>query len=267
MERLDRGFRTADQIERVSGYTVLGLMPALESARGVPPERYVLDRPQSSFAESLRRVVAGLSNSPTSKPMKVLMVASAVPGEGKTSFSMALTRQIAASGRRVLLVEADLRRPRIGEALGSSDPSGLVDLLRQRKSLQEVIRIDNRSGAHYITAGIGEGSSQDLLASWQMKNLIRLASDQYDLVLIDTPPVMAVSDVASLGKLVDGGVMLVRWATTPRDVAINGLRQLAGYGVPILGIVLTQVDVKRYAKYSAGAYSVGGSRYSGYYSN
>jgi succinoglycan biosynthesis transport protein ExoP len=100
-----------------------------------------------------------------------------------------------------------------------------------------------------------------------MERLIHLAAGNYDLVLIDTPPVMAVSDTAALARLVDGCLFLVQWSYTPRDVAVSSLQQLAEHGTPVLGTALVQVDMKKYSKYSSGDYALYGRRYRQYYSN
>jgi exopolysaccharide transport family protein len=273
VERLDRGFRTAAQLHRLSDYPVLGILPRIKrSAKwknsAMTPEDYVLERPNSSFDEALRRIVAGLGAAAHAhQSVKVLMIASSVPGEGKTSFCLALARQMAAARRKVLLIDADLRRPRIGRALGSSNTPGLVDILRDEMAFNDVVREDVRSGAHFITAGSSEDNSRDLLEKRTMDRLIHLAAGSYDLVLIDTPPVMAVSDTAALARLVDGCLFLVQWSSTPREVAVSSLHQLAENGAPILGTALVQVDMKKYPKYSSGDYALYGRRYRQYYSN
>jgi capsular exopolysaccharide synthesis family protein len=272
VERFDRGFRTADQLRRLTDYPVLGILPEIERASkwrksSVLPEDYVVERPGSSFDEALRRIVVGLGGAAYAHSVKVLMIASSVPGEGKTSFCLALARQMASACRKVLLIEADLRRPRIGKALGSSNTPGLADILRDEMALDDVVRKDARSGAHFITAGSSEDSPRDLLETRTMERLLHLAAGSYDLVLIDTPPVMVVSDTAALARLVDGCLFLVQWSSTPRDVAVSSLQQLAEHGTPILGTVLVQVDMKKYAKYSSGDYALYGRRYRQYYAD
>lgn len=267
-EYFDRGFRGAAQIEQATGLAAIGVVPGLKNTTDRAPEDYVLDKPMSSYSEALRSVRTAIHFSNVDAPPKTVMVTSSLPGEGKTALCMSLARSLALAGNKVLLIEADLRRPRIAKAFGVSKEEGdIVQLVAGGKTFEQVVRKDEDSGLHYIVAHGRTPSTQDLLGSRHMAALLKSCAAAYDLVIIDTPPVLAVSDAAMVARHVDTCVFVVRWAKTPRDVAAQAIRQLAGFNVRLAGAVLNQVDLEAHAKYGYGDQGYYYGRYREYYSN
>ncbi|MFC7334939.1 polysaccharide biosynthesis tyrosine autokinase [Rhodocista pekingensis] len=265
IERLDRGFRLAEDVEAQTDTSVLAVVPALKRG-SPPPEEFLLTKPLSSFSEAMRTVRTAIHFSNVDSPPKVIMVTSAVPGEGKSTLCLSLARSLASSGNKVLLIDADLRRPRIGSALAGNGHSGdLSELLIGDRSPEEVIRVDTRTDLHYVVAQSKAPNPQDLLASRQMERFVRGCADVYDYVIIDTPPVMAVADAISVSRYVDACLFVLRWAETPRDFAITAIRTLRKYNVPVIGTVLSMVNVRQQAKYGYGDHGYYYSRYSQYY--
>jgi len=183
---------------------------------------------------------------------KVVMITSAVPGEGKTTFALMLGRQSAATGKRTIVVEAEMRRPKFGRDLQPLPAKGLSDYLMSRASLEEVIGVDADSGLHFISAGNSSHNSGELLGSARMAALLDHLGVRYDLVVIDTPPAAIVADALQLSGMVDAAILLVKWASTPRHLVLDGMKKLQAAKAPLVGAVMTQVDARKYKLYGQG---------------
>jgi len=254
VEQLDRGFRSGDQIEQLTGMHVLGLVPKLIglSKLGKSPENAILNEPASAFSESIRTLNTALLLSHVKNPPKSILITSSQPNEGKTTIAISLGRMLSVSGRKVILVDVDFRRPGIGKILGLRPNNGLSDLLSERSTLKEVTQIDKVSGLYIITTGRPVPNPPDILASDRMKHLITKLENSYDMVIFDAPPVLAVSDARVLSNEVNATVFLVRWADTPREMAIQGIKQMVASGGKITGVLLSMVDAAKHAKYGYG---------------
>jgi capsular exopolysaccharide synthesis family protein len=268
IEYFDRGFRGAIQIEKATGYPAIGLIPSLKGTSDKLPEDYVLEKPLSSYTEALRSVRTAIHFSNVDAPAKVVMFTSALPAEGKTTLCMSLARTLAMAGNKVLLIEGDLRRPRLKKALKAPASVGdIAQLLAGDKKLEECLVADKASGMHFIVSHGGTPSPQDLLGSQQMERFVSAMRQKYDLIIIDTPPILAVSDAALIGKMVDTAVFVIRWADTPREVAVGAIKTLLGYKLRLAGIVLSQVDLEAHARYGYGDQGYYYGRYREYYAN
>ena len=274
IEELDSGFRSSEQIESMTGYGVLSLVPLLTRLRlkRNQPVTYVMDKPASSFAEALRTLYTGILLSTVDTTPKSLLITSSLPEEGKTVIAAAMARLLARSGRRVLLIDADLRRGQIAKVLGLPNEYGLVEILgRRRHSLDEVVQHDGVSGLHVLTTGgTVAPNPPDLLDSDRMRALLAVAGDTYDLIVIDSPPVQLVSDTRILSHLVDKTVFVIRWAKTRREVATLGIRQIVEAGASVVGVVLSIVDVPKNARYGyadSGYYYGSSRKYRKYYAD
>jgi succinoglycan biosynthesis transport protein ExoP len=259
----DYGFRSADEIQATLGVRALALVPDLSrrETQGNPAEDYILEKPNSAYAEALQRIRTSLFLTDGEHPPKTILVTSSVPLEGKSTIAASLARQSARSGLKVILIDADLRRPRLHEVIGLPNQNGLSEVLTGRANPEAAIKRDEKSGLDFLPAGIGVVSPPDLFRSSTMKILLEEMAAYYDLVIIDTPPVAAVSDTFTLSGIVDKSVYVIRWEQTPRNVALAGIRQMVDAGADIAGIVLARVDVKKHARYG---YADSGY-YHGYY--
>src|SRR5262249_7790675 len=188
------------------------------------------------------------------QPPKVVMITSSFPGEGKTMFSASFARLLAKSGAKVLLIDADMRRPRVHSilSLDKSKPD-LAKVLAHDAPLADAIQKDV-SGCDVIIAHTRPPNPQDLVGSHPMEKLLATVRKQYDMVLVDTPPIMAITDAVLIAKMADTTVYLARWATTPREVISEGLRQLAKFNIRLAGLVLTQVDLTDRKRYGSDDY-------------
>jgi len=252
LERWDSnyGFRSAEEIQAL-GLRALALVPDLsrKETNGIPAEDYILERPNSAYAEALQRIRTSLFLTDARDPPKSVLITSSVPLEGKSTIASALARQSARSGLKVILVDADLRRPRLHEVIGIPNQNGLSEVLTGRANPETAIQRDEKSGLDFLPAGFGSLSPPDLFRSSTMKILLEEMTAYYDLVMIDSPPVAAVSDSFTLSGLVDKSIYVVRWEDTPRNVAVAGIRQMYEAGGDIAGIVLSRVDIKKHARY------------------
>ena len=264
LEQLDSGFRSRDQVEAATGVTVLGMVPRLRAGwfSTAEPHNDILDRPNTVLAESFRTLRTSLLLSDVDNPPRTVLVTSSVPSEGKSTTALALARTTAKYDQKCLIIDGDLRHPSLHKAFGVTNDLGLIDYLSRDTPLEEIIQIDFRSGAHYILAGQSIPHSADLLGSDKMRALLAALGEIYDLVVIDTPPVLALSDTLVLLRSVDKTVFLVQWEKTRRETALAGLRQVMDAGADLAGIVLAQVDLKRQAQYRYG-----GDAYNSYYNS
>ena len=246
-EQLHSGFRSLDEVETMIGIGGLGLVPKL--SRSTTPPDYVLKKPMSAYAEALRNIRLGVALSNVDRPPKVVLVTSSVPQEGKSSTSLALARLLAKSGQRTLLIDCDLRRPSLHHTLGMPRVPGLVEVLSEQIPVEEAVRTDEPSGLDYLSSGGHAPNPADLLGSEHMRALLQRVGGAYDLVILDSAPVISVTDSRILAGFADSSVLLVRWDKTRRETVVNALKQLDQAGASIAGVVLNQVDVKRHAQY------------------
>ncbi|MGO8869352.1 MAG: GumC family protein [Alphaproteobacteria bacterium] len=256
IEYVESGFRTRSELESRTGLAVLGLVPlAPKSANPKPPHMRALDEPNSTYGEAIRSLRSALLQPRGGYRPRVIMVTSSIPGEGKTSTAVSIATTAARARLKTILVECDVLRPSLYNALHCSIGPGLGDYLAGRARIEEVVRVDPVSGAHYITAGDPMPSASELLDSEGLRLLVTGMREIYDLVVIDSPPVLAVSDTVVVQRLVDETVFLVRWKKTPRDIVFAALRQIAESGGTIAGLALTQVDVRKHSIYEFGKHA------------
>jgi capsular exopolysaccharide synthesis family protein len=259
-ERLDNGFRTSNQVEAALGVPVLGTVPELKGEKNaaVSPADWVIEKPLSFFAEAIRSIQLGLTLSNVDRKPKVVLVTSSTPGEGKTTVALSLARQAARNGEKVILVDGDLRRPRVAAALGLDKlESGVVEALMNTVPLEQCLHKDPQSGLLFLPSATKAANPPDLLSSSAMENLISILARTADLVVIDSAPLLPVNDTKILTRLADAVLFVVRWEKTPREAAKAAIRNLADVGVSVAGVVMTRTDVTRFHYYSYG--------YQGYY--
>lgn len=265
MERLDNGFRSPEQIEQLTGVPFIGLVPTVPL--GKRAHDLVVQQPVSSYAEAIRSVRTALHFTNVDTPPKIVLVTSSVPKEGKSVFSTSLARSVARSGGRSLIIDCDLRHPTVSKLLEAPKVPGLLAYFADGTDPSQLIQVEEQSRLHYIPVREGASNPQDLLGSQQMKNLLEGLRDQYDLIVLDAPPVLAVSDALVLSHLVDATLFLIRWEETPRSVAMGALKLLRGQGTGLAGFVLTRVNVRKHAKYGYGDSGYYYGRYGSYYGN
>jgi len=253
-EFMDSGFRSTAQIEAQSGVASLGMVPTLPRSQleGKRPHEFALARPNSTYGEAIRSVRTGLMLSSVDQPPRTVLVTSSIPSEGKTSTALSIAITAAKSGQRVCIVDCDLRNSSLHGYLDVPNQRGLSDYLAGQAELEDVIEIHPSSTMHYVTAGSRAPNPTDMLSSDEMRQLIVRLREMYDMVVFDTPPLMAVSDALVLMRDVDRTLFLVRWEKTRRETVLAGIKQALEAGANLAGTVLTQVNVKKHASYDYG---------------
>ena len=248
LERLDRSIRRISDIEEMTGVPVFGFLPNVRNIRA-GPEELILDGPRSPFSEALRRALVAFQLSHGKAGVKVIMVTSATAGESKTAFCVASARALAVTGVRVLVIDADLHRPRVAAAFGGDVSAHIGDVIRGRVALEAAVSRDARSNAQFLAAIPEAGDPQILLDSAGLATLMDRARARYDLVIVDTPPLLAATDAIAIGTWADVNLFLVRWGKTPRTVVMAALRFFSLCQIAVDGIILTRVNFRRFAKY------------------
>ncbi|MGH8605618.1 MAG: GNVR domain-containing protein, partial [Gammaproteobacteria bacterium] len=241
-ELFKRGFSNSGHIERATGLPLLASVPKLGllAKFRTEPESYAVKYQNSAFGEAIRTLNIGVRLGRNEHPMRRLLVTSALPGEGKTVIATALARSLSMGGRKTALVKADLRKPKVRKAHSNLDLLGLGEYLSGKAGLDEVIHKD--SGVHVIPSGRLElAYLPELLDSNLMDDLLEKLADSYDFVIVDSPPIMAVSDSLILANKTNMVLFVVRWATTRQDLVQRALQLLGSREAPI-GIVFSMVD-------------------------
>lgn len=254
-ERLDSGFRTVAQIEHLLGVPVLGTLPELPGVAKAHEQAAdrVVDKPLSSFAEAVRGLQMGLVLSNVDKRPKVILVTSSVPDEGKTTVALSLARTAAHSEQKVLLLDCDFRRPSLAGAMGMTEKrDGLTEILAGEATLEKCLIRDPRSSVLFLPTSRMSASPPDVLGSAAMEKLITGLKSQFDMIVIDSAPLLPVNDTKILARLVDAVLFVVRWEKTPRDAVSNAARALADVQAPVAGVVMARADAERYRYYSYG---------------
>lgn len=264
LEQLDNAFKTTEQLEKMTHTATVGMIPELPAKTNLI--EYASTKLSSVFAESLRSVLTSLHFSNPDNPPKVVMINSTVPQEGKSSFSASMATLLAKSGAKVLLIDCDLKRPALGKILGiKKSENGLSELLAGDATEKQVVRLDKRSGLHFMTSKSNTVHSQDLLASQKMTDFLNACRKKYDMIILDTPPVMAVSDALVLSGKVDAALYMVRWDKTPRQLVQSGIKQLHSCNIPLAGTVLNRVNLEKHARYGYADRGYYYGRYKEYY--
>jgi polysaccharide biosynthesis transport protein len=257
MEALDSGLATSEDVEEALGLPHLGAVPTLESTThgkdpGVPPAQYIIDKPLSAFAEAFRNLRASILFSKVDTRVQVILVTSSLPGEGKTVTTFCLGRSMALSGAKVVVVDCDLRRRNINHLLDVEPKVGLVEVLQGRATLDEALVFDQPSGAWFLPIAKSALTPNDLFGSSAMDRLIATLRERFELVLIDTAPVIPVSDTRILAPKADVVLFLVHWRKTSRKAIEAAFALLKSVGGDIAGVSLTLVDAEQQAKYGYG---------------
>lgn len=252
MESLQRGFVSGEQIEQETGVISLGFVPLLgtKGLRKIEPAKHMLEHPRSAFSQSLRTAYWSLTIAVSEGPA-IVVVTSSHPGEGKSTIALGLARTQAISGRRTLLIDADTRNPSIHDALDSQNNEGLADYL-SGKCANPKIRVDDETGLEFITAGAPVEDPLPLLDSVTMDEFLSFAEQDYEFVVIDTPPIIAGLDACALSRKADTTLLVVRWARTAKSVVAHTLRELGRTHGHLSGTLLNMVDVGKHAQYHYG---------------
>ncbi|SHF37173.1 capsular exopolysaccharide family [Ruegeria intermedia] len=268
-EFLNNSFRTPQQLEQSTGITVMGQIPRMPVKQRKDAIRYLHEKPTSAAAEAIRNLRTSVMLSNVDQPPQVIMLTSSIPGEGKTTLTLALAQSFAGLGKRVLLIEGDLRRLVFSEYFSKEDyKHGLISVLAGDTNLSDASLRIPEIGADVLLGEKFDANVADLFSSERFSKMINEARDAYDVVLIDTAPVLVVPDARTIAQHADALLFAVHWDSTSQAQVAEGLRMLESVNFRPSGLVLSQIDTKGMKRYGYdgqyGAYAQYGRKY---YSN
>lgn len=264
LERLNNTLNSTHDVEQRLKLPVLGYLQKVKGfgKRGFKSELAFFNDSQSVFAESIRTIRTSVLMTALDSPHKVLVITSSVPEEGKTTVSFNLACALA-QVKKVLLIDADLRRPKIGKLLGrESGAPGLSSLVAGTAQPNQCIFHDQRSGLHVMTSGEVPPNPLELLSSRRFRDVIEKLKEAFDIIVIDSAPLQLVSDSLVLSQVANSIIYVVKADSTPYQLAQNGIKRLKQVNAPLTGVVLNQLDLEKAEKYY-GEYAGYGS-YKGY---
>ncbi len=258
-EHLDDTVKTPDDVERQFGVPLLGIVPKTATA----PLKSLAD-PRSAFSESYRSVRTALQFSTDKGVPRVLLMTSSSPGEGKSTTVVALAQHFAELGKRVLVIDADLRNPSMHKLFGLDGSVGLTNYLAGERRPLSTLQATKTRLLSCMCAGPLPPNPAELLAGPKMLSLLSLAAEKFDQVIVDGPPVLGIADALLLSNVVSGTILVVESGAIRRDYARAMLRRLYSARARLLGVILTKYDIK-VAGYGYGyGYGYGGAADYGY---
>jgi succinoglycan biosynthesis transport protein ExoP len=265
VEVADRSFRKPEEMIREFGVPIVGHVPfitedRMKSASADSPfdkTAVSIHLPRSRPAEAFRAVRTALCYSALGVSHRVLSVTSPAAGDGKSTLALNLAISLAQSGKRTILVEADLRRPKVHKLTGVSNDVGLVDVLRGDSELADAVQPTSLPEFFVLPCGKRPKDPAELLARPQFEQLLQVMREQYEYVIVDTPPVLAVTDPCGVAARVDGVIVCMRLSRHTRDLGRRTIEQLRDVGATLVGIVVNGVEER-------DAYGYGNYRYSDY---
>ena len=264
LDRLANTLNSTSDVESRLGMPALGVLQKIKgfAKKGFVSELAFFNDTQSTFSEAVRTVRTSVLMSSLDQAHKVVVITSSVPEEGKTTLSFNLACALG-QVKKILLVDGDLRRPKIGKLVGrESRLPGLADLVAGQAQVSQCVFFDDRAGIHILPAGTIPPNPLELLSSKKFDDVIRKLKEAFDIVIIDSAPLQMVSDAQVLSQFASAVIYVVKADSTPYQVAQNGLKKLRRVNAPILGVVLNQLDLEKAEKYY-GEYS-GYRSYKGY---
>jgi polysaccharide biosynthesis transport protein len=254
LDYLDSTFKGAEDVEDKLGVSMLGMVPLAKQKKKDNSALLFLDDKQKNYAEAMRTVRTSVVLSGIDKPHKTIMMTSSVPSEGKSTSAINLAVALGQM-ERVLLIDADLRKPTIAKVLNLPPNSpGLSNLVAGTATQEDCILQMEDDNIDVLTSGLIPPNPSELLSSHKFAELLRKFAQEYDRVIIDSPPTLLVSDALVMSKVVDAVVYVIRSDITTHQTVRTGVNRLLAVKAPIIGVILNKVNMKKAAQYY-GAYS------------
>lgn len=209
--------------------------------------------PKNPGAEAYRVIRTGIQFAQAGKELQTIVLTSCTPNEGKSTTIANLAVVLTQAGKSVLLIDCDMRNPTVHKNFNLSNKVGLSSCISMGTALSDAVQKTSIEGLYALTGGVIPPNPSELLGSEQMKNVLQRAKEQYDYVLIDTPPVMPVTDALIVGRFVDGMILVIASAEVKVEMARDVKNQLVNAGANILGVVLNKVRSEHHG-YGYGYY-------------
>lgn len=255
LDYLDDTIRTKDELAKIADVPLLGIVPNIEGRTSDVQKRdlFAHHQPKSTISEAYRGVRTALTLSARGPMQKAIVLTSAGPREGKTTTAINLATVLAYAGARVLVVDGDLRKPRIHKSFGLPNARGLTNLIIGEDDPLTHCMATAVDRVDVLPSGPIPPNPSELLGHPRMREILRRLRDHYDHVIVDTPPIGAVTDAAVLATIVDGVVLVVHAGKTRRQIVMRGIEQLRYINAPIVGVILNNLRIGR-IRYYPGYY-------------
>ncbi len=258
MDLADRSYRNPDEISKDLNMPVLGHVPVMDMTKIVKKVEScdasltTIHHSRGQVSEAYRAVRTGLFFSNRGGELRVIQVTSPVPGDGKSTLSSNLAVTMAQSGRRVLLIDADFRRPRIAKIFGIDADIGMAAVVAEKAELDQAIYASPVPNLSIMPGGKRPSNPAELLSSRRFKHLVDLLREKFDMIIIDTPPLLAVSDPGAVAAVVDGVVLTMRLRRNVKPLATRATKILESVDARLLGVVINGVSSEAGYGYSYG---------------
>lgn len=267
-EALHTGFRTGEQLERATGLAVLGQIPRIPVRKRRKLVDYLIGKPTSAAAEAVRNLRTSILLSNVDTPPKVILSTSSLSGEGKTSNAFALAQNFSGLGKKILLIEGDIRRRVFAEYFESQETRGLLSVLSGEAEFEDVVQHIDTIGVDIMQGEKSSTNAADVFSSDKFAAFMKEARARYDYIIIDTPPVLLVPDARIIAHEADAVIFAVLWDKTSRTQVREAIRQFEIAGQSITGLVLSQINPKGMKRYGyGGRYGAYGNYGNKYYNN
>lgn len=251
-----KGFRTREALEQATGYQVLGEVPTVPKRQRRKVMDYLIHEKASPAVEAVRNLRTSIQLTDIDSSHNIIMMTSSTPGEGKTTLSIALATSFAQLGRKVLLLEGDMRRRVLGQYFDGSNVGGYLDTVTHNNPIEDYVFTHEEWGVDVLLSGKSSSISTDIFSSQRFQRLLSDLREHYDHIIIDTPPVLLVPDARLIAKYADFRILIVKWESSPAINVYAALRELATSGKVVNGLVLNQIDTRKMRRYSDyGSYS------------
>ncbi|MBI1359049.1 MAG: polysaccharide biosynthesis tyrosine autokinase [Alphaproteobacteria bacterium] len=269
-ELLDNYLSSPEEVERVAGAPYIGQVPLLPATGNftkakIKPAEYLLEKPHSGFAEAFRNLRASIMFADIDKAAKTVAVVSSMPDEGKTSMTYCLGRMAAMSGTKTIVIDGDIRRRQLTEISGAPAEVGLLEYLFGETRLADAITVDEKTGLHILPLTDRKHTPRDVFGSRAFDALLNMLQQTYDLIIIDTGPILLLAETRVVTRKVDQVVVCARWRKTNRGILRETMKILRDFNANVAGVVLTFVDQRKRAHYAYAAANY--KAYAQYYKN
>lgn len=264
-ELMDNYISSPEEAEQASGVPYIGQIPLMpSSAKKMNPAEYLVEKPHTGFAESFRNLRASIMFADIDKAAKTVAVVSSLPDEGKTSLTYCLGRMAAMSGTKTIIIDGDLRRRQLTEVSGMDPEAGLLEYLFGEARLSDAVVTDEKTGLDILPLTDRKHTPRDVFGSRAFDALMNMLQQTYDLIVIDTGPVLLMAETRVVTSKVDQVVVACRWRKTPRGTVKDTMKVLRDFRANVAGVVLTFVDLRKraHSAYNSSNYRA----YAKYYS-
>ena len=249
-ELLDSYLSSPEEVEQVAGVPYIGQIPLLPAAGNftkakVKPAEYLIEKPHSGFAEAFRHLRASIMFADIDKAAKTVAVVSSLPSEGKTSMTFCLGRMAAMSGTKTIVIDGDIRLRQLTEVSGVKAEVGLLEYLFGETRLADAVVTDEKTGLHILPLTDRKHTPRDVFGSRAFDALLNMLQQTYDLIIIDTGPILLMAETRVVTSKVDQVVVCTRWRKTNRGTLRETMKILRDFHANVAGVVLTFVDLRK----------------------